>query len=43
MEYYPTIKRMKSCICDNMDGPQIYYISEIRQRLICMISRISGI
>ena len=32
MEYYPTIKRMKSCICDNMDGPRIYYISEIRQR-----------
>ena len=34
MEYYPTIKRMKSCICDNMGEPRIYYISEIRQRQI---------
>ena len=25
MEYYSAIKRMKSCICENMDGPRGYY------------------
>ena len=25
MENYSTIKRMKECICSNMDGPRDYY------------------
>ena len=31
MEYYSAIKRMKHCICSNVDRPREYILSEVSQ------------